>query len=66
MPRLEIDREQCLRTGQCYTRYPELLHPDEDDMPLPRRERFDESDRAKLEDLVDLCPTSAIMLVEDR
>jgi ferredoxin len=65
MPRLTIDRDQCMRTGQCYTRYPELLQPDDDDMPVPVRDRFDEAERAKLEDVAGLCPTGAIALVED-
>lgn len=64
MLRIEVDENTCMRSGQCYVTHPELLQPDDDDLPVPTQDEFDESEREAIEDVVSVCPTGAIRLIE--
>ncbi len=64
MLRLEVDRQTCMSSGQCYVVHPRLVQPDEEDIPVPTADAFPEADRADLEDVVKVCPTGALRLVE--
>lgn len=64
MPRIELDRENCLSTGQCYLAHPELLRADDEDFPEPVKPEFDESERPAIEDVVGICPNQALRIVD--
>jgi len=64
MPRIDVDRDACLNTGQCYLAHPELLRADDDDFPQPVRPEFDESERPALEVVVGICPNQALRVVD--
>ncbi|MCK9485678.1 MAG: ferredoxin [Dehalococcoidia bacterium] len=64
MPRLVVDRDTCMSSGQCYMVQPRLLQPDEEDIPVPTAEEFPEEDREALMDAVHACPTGALSIQE--
>jgi ferredoxin len=63
--RLVIDYKKCLKSGQCSYLHPELIKADADGTPHVIIEQIGEDLRADAEDVVDLCPSGAIALVED-
>jgi len=61
MPRLIIDHDKCLNSGQCAYMQPELFKLDDDDAPVvivesPQGEEL----IAKAEDAILMCPSQAI------
>jgi ferredoxin len=63
--RLVIDYNKCRRTGQCSYLHPELFKSSEDGAPLVLVEHPDGALREAAEEMVDLCPSGAIALVEE-
>ena len=63
--RLVIDYNKCRRTGQCSYLHPELFKSSEDGSPLVLVEHPDGALREAAEEMVDLCPSGAIALVEE-
>ena len=64
--RLVIDHSRCRRTGQCSYLHPELFKADKDGSPVVLVEHPGEELREAAEEAVDLCPSGAISLVEDK
>ena len=63
--RLVIDYGKCRRTGQCSYLHPELFKAGEDGSPLVLVEHPDAGLREAAEEMVELCPSGAIALVEE-
>lgn len=63
--RLVIDYKKCLKSGQCSYLHSELITAGADGTPRVITEQIEESLRDAAEDVVDLCPSGAIALVED-
>ncbi len=64
--KLSIDRESCLRSGQCIYLQPELFREGEDHVPVVLVERPEGALLEKAEEAADICPASAILLTNDR
>ncbi len=62
--RLVIDYGKCRRTGQCSYLHPELFKASEDGSPLVLVEHPDTELREAAEEMVELCPSGAIALVD--
>ena len=54
-----------MKSGQCSYLHPELFDRDGEDFPLPKVANPGEELREAIEDAIELCPSSAISLVED-
>lgn len=65
MPRLVIDHEKCLNSGQCAYLQPELFEIDEAGSPLIRVESVAGELMAKAEDAIAMCPGQAISFIEE-
>ncbi len=63
--KIRIDLSTCVQSGQCAYFHPDLLRLRDDGFPELIATEFDEGQRARLEELVDLCPAMAIHLVEE-
>ena len=63
--RLVIDYKKCLKSGQCSYLHSELITAGADGTPRVITEQIEEPLRDAAEDVVDLCPSGAIALVED-
>jgi len=63
--RLVIDHGKCRRTGQCSYLHPELFKADVDGSPIVLVEYPGEELREAAEEMVELCPSGAISLIED-
>lgn len=63
--RLIIDYNKCLKSGQCSYLHAELIKADADGTPSVIVEKIGEDLRADAEDAVDLCPSGAILLVDE-
>jgi ferredoxin len=63
--RLVIDYQKCLKSGQCSYLHAELIKADPDGTPRVIVEKIGEDLRAAAEDVVDLCPSGAISLVDE-
>lgn len=60
--KLSIDRDSCLRSGQCIYLHPDLFREGEDHVPVvlvdePEGQQLDDAEEA-----ADICPASAIIL----
>ncbi len=65
MPRLVIDHDKCLNSGQCAYLQPELFEIKEDGAPTVLVEApDDEALIAKAQDAITMCPGQAISLAE--
>ena len=65
VPRLVIDHEKCLNSGQCAYMQPELFKTDDDGAPVILVESADGEMRAKAEDAIAMCPGQAISFVQE-
>lgn len=65
MPKLVIDREKCLNSGQCAYLQPALFELDAGGEPHVRNEHPDGELIAKAIDAIEMCPAQAISLVGD-
>ena len=63
--RLVIDHNRCRRSGQCSYLHPELFKASENGSPLVLVEYPGEELREAAEEMVELCPSGAIALVEE-
>lgn len=61
----KVDLDVCLGTGQCYYLHKEQFQERDDGRSEPVKDSYDESEREALEDAADLCPVSAITIVEE-
>jgi len=64
MPRLEINRDTCMRSGQCYVVQPRLLQPDDEDIPVPTQREFPEEERVPMQEAANVCPTGSITVAD--
>lgn len=64
--KIEIDRRACLKSGQCSYLHPELFERDDDDFPVAKIEEPGVDLIERAEQAVELCPASALALVDDR
>jgi ferredoxin len=62
---LVIDYNKCRKTGQCSYLHPELFKADPDGSPIVLVERPEGKLREAAEEMVELCPSGAIALVEE-
>jgi len=62
--RLVIDYQKCRKSGQCSYLHAELITSDSDGTPRVIVETISENLHEAAEDVVDLCPSGAIALVE--
>jgi ferredoxin len=61
MPRIVIDQEKCLNSGQCAYLQPELFELNDDGAPVVLVASPDsEALIAKAQDAIDMCPSQAI------
>jgi ferredoxin len=63
--KIEINRRSCLKSGQCSYLHPELFERDGDDFPIAKTEQVSESLIEGAEEAIELCPASAITLVDE-
>jgi ferredoxin len=63
--KIEIDRRSCLKSGQCSYLHPELFERDGDDFPIAKTEQVSGSLIEGAEEAIELCPASAITLVDE-
>ncbi|HMO96832.1 MAG TPA: ferredoxin [Tepidiformaceae bacterium] len=63
--KLGIDRDSCLRSGQCTYLHPDLFKEGDDHVPIVLVEHPEGDLRAKAEEAADICPASAILLTPD-
>jgi ferredoxin len=63
--RLTVDRNVCMRSGQCSYLHPELFREDDDGFPIVLVEHPEGEQLAAAEDAAELCPSGAIRLVEE-
>ena len=64
--RLVIDHRRCRKTGQCSYLHPELFKAGEYGSPIVLVEHPGQELHEAAEEAVELCPSGAISLVEDR
>ena len=64
--RIVVDRTLCDGNGNCAAAAPELFRLEQDDTLKVLRDMVDESQRAKAEAAVRVCPKAALKLVEER
>jgi ferredoxin len=64
MPRLVIDQEKCLNSGQCAYLQPELFEIDEEGAPVILVDAPDGALIAQAQEAVTMCPGQAISLPE--
>ena len=65
MPRLVIDLEQCLNSGQCAYLQPELFKIDDDGAPVIVNETPEGEELiTKAQDAITMCPSQAISFVD--
>lgn len=60
--KLTIDRDSCLRSGQCIYLHPDLFREGDDHVPVVLVEELDGEQLEKAEEAADICPASAIIL----
>jgi ferredoxin len=60
MPRLVIDREKCLNSGQCAYLQPELFETDDEGAPVILISTPEGALMSKAEDAISMCPGQAI------
>ena len=63
--RLTVDRNVCLRSGQCSYLHPELFKEGDDGFPIVLVEHPEGEQLAGAEDAAELCPSGAIRLLAD-
>lgn len=63
--KIEIDRRSCVKSGQCSYLHPELFERDADDFPVAKVEHPGDDLIEGAEEAVELCPASALTLVEE-
>jgi ferredoxin len=64
VPRLTIDHEKCLNSGQCAYMQPELFELDDDGAPVIRVEPVEGELIARAQDAIAMCPGQAISFIE--
>lgn len=60
--KLTIDRDSCLRSGQCIYLHPELFREGDDHVPVVLVEHPEGKQLEDAEEAADICPASAILL----
>lgn len=65
MPRLVIDHDKCLNSGQCAYLQPELFEIDDDGRPCIRVAAPEGDLIAKAQDAIAMCPGQAISFAEE-
>ncbi|HJM74659.1 MAG TPA: ferredoxin [Dehalococcoidia bacterium] len=63
--KIEIDRQSCLKSGQCTYLHPDLFERDAEDFPIAKVEQVEPSLVEGAGEAVELCPASAITLVDE-
>lgn len=63
--KIEFDRRSCVKSGQCSYLHPELFERDDEDFPVATVKQISAELIEGAEEAVELCPASAIALVED-
>lgn len=61
--KLEVDRKACLKSGQCTYMHPRLFKQGEDLFPIVIVDEVPEELAEEAEDAADICPASAISVV---
>jgi ferredoxin len=64
MPRIVIDQQKCVNSGQCAYLQPELFATDDEGTPSVRVESPQGQLIAKAEDAIAMCPGQAISFIE--
>jgi len=62
--RIVVDKEKCLRSGQCMYFHPKLFEEGEDGYPIEYAEPVPAELKEEAEDAADICPSGAIKLIE--
>lgn len=63
MMKLHVDREKCIKAGECYYNHPALFEMEEDGYPRIRVISISsESERVEAEQAIEVCPAVAISL----
>lgn len=62
--RITVDREKCLRSGQCTYMHPKLFQEDEDGYPVVLVEEVPAELEEEAKDAAEICPSGAIALAE--
>jgi len=62
--KLTVDRDRCMKSGQCQYLQPDLLGTDDDGFPVVKVERLEESQLEGAREVEDICPAQAIALVD--
>lgn len=65
MPKLVIDQEKCLNSGQCAYLHPELFELDDECAPQVLNPTPSGELIAKASDAIEMCPSQAIRLIEN-
>ena len=62
MPKLVIDHDKCLSSGQCAYLQPELFELEDDGSPKVLNDNPDGELIAKARDAIEMCPAQAISM----
>jgi len=62
---VSIDHKKCLRSGQCTYLHPDLFREGDDGFPIVLVEQPEGEQREGAEDAADICPASAIRVLEE-
>lgn len=65
MPKLTIDQDKCLNSGQCAYLQPELFELDDNGAPQVLHGNPTGDFVAKARDAIEMCPAQAISLADD-
>lgn len=63
--RVTVNKEKCLRSGQCMYMHPKLFEEGADGYPVVLFEEVPEELKPEAEDAAEICPSGAITVIED-
>jgi ferredoxin len=60
--RLRVDRDKCIKAGECYYNHPTLFKVDKEGFPTVLQEQVEGALADEAQAAVDVCPAQAIIL----
>lgn len=60
--RLRVDRDKCIKAGECYYNHPKLFKVDKEGFPTVLQEDVEGELADEAQAAVDVCPAQAIIL----
>ena len=66
MEKLEVKKELCVGCGMCVSQNPEYFEFDDEGLSSVKKEDVNSSDKNSLLESIELCPTEAILINEEK